>query len=282
MRKWSEAYAKAVRFVCICVDSRPVEVAREFQREIFEGSAVFNGYISDPEDFPTFPTQLGCQGFVVISASGTFATLRSPSLNRVGPQAFYYVERVLDSLTSPASEREREEEEGQKKRKCASCSGGTTATGKAARFSTNACDPRDAEMPLEELTSFELPSVRHSAMDAEHKELETLMELCARTRKASDVNKLRTMFADHAKEEEELMRRSSFGESGDVKKISIFSALTSHKADHDDIVELAEKVASSGDGSGLVGKTDIATLCRRIIEHATSFDSRYAGKLIDG
>jgi len=92
-----------VCFVCVCVDGRPVEVAREFQQGYFEGSTVKNAYIDDYDDFPKFPTQLGCQGFVVIDAKGHFATLRSPSLNKVSlhdnDAGLHPLNRVADSLS---------------------------------------------------------------------------------------------------------------------------------------------------------------------------------------
>merc|ERR1711869_187824 len=61
---------------------------------------------------------------------------------------------------------------------------------------------------------FELPSVGHEGMDAEHKDLEELMQKACSSLKAEDVQVLSKMFAEHAKEEEELMERSSFGDSG--------------------------------------------------------------------
>lgn len=287
MRKWSESYEEKARFLCVCVDGRPEEVAREFQREIFGASSgVFNAFIDDPEDFPTFPTQLGCQGFVVFDERGHFATLRSPSLNKVGPKAFEYVERVLHQLITPApaeagangNERDADEKKQEEK-------GNSNSKAKRAYFSTNACNPKDAPQSLEEesgtqhLLKLELPSVGHEAMDAEHAQLEGLMRAALESKKASDVASLKTMFAEHAREEEDLMKRSSFGASGEVSKISVFSALNSHTADHADIVEMAEGVIASATCCGKVEESDVRGLCRRIVEHAVAFDSRYIGKL---
>jgi hemerythrin len=285
MRKWSESYEEKARFLCVCVDGRPEEVAREFQREIFGASTrVLNAFIDDPEDFPQFPTQLGCQGFVVFDESGHFATLRSPSLNKVGPKAFEYVERVLDQLITPApagaNGNERDDDEKKQEEKS-----NHNKEAKRAYFSTNVCNPKDAPQSLEEengtqhLLKLELPSVGHEAMDEEHAQLEGLMRVALESKKASDVASLKKMFAAHAKEEEELMKQSSFGESGEVSKISVFSALTSHTADHADIVEMAEDVIASATCCGKVGENDVRGLCRRIVEHAVAFDSRYIGKL---
>jgi len=293
MKKWSEqeSYQETVRFVCVCVDGRPEEVAREFQREIFGSfstSRVLNAFIDDPEDFPTFPTQLGCQGFVVLDERGHFATLRSPSLNKVGPKAFEYVERVLDQLITPApaAANGSVREEGQK-----SSNNSNGRRAKKAYFSTNACNPKDAPQSLYDngeegengkpsQLKLELPSVGHAAMDAEHSQLENLMRIAIESKKVSDLETLKVMFAEHAREEEELMKQSSFGSSGEVSKITVFSALTSHAADHADIVEMAESIIASATCCGKVEEAKVWSLCRRIVEHAVAFDSRYAGKLV--
>ncbi|QDZ19455.1 hypothetical protein A3770_03p19730 [Chloropicon primus] len=272
MRKWSETYEKdQVCFVCVCVDGRPVEVAREFQQGYFEGSTVKNAYIDDYDDFPKFPTQLGCQGFVVIDAKGHFATLRSPSLNKVGHAAFQYVEAVLDQLiaspeTNLGGEEERKEEE--------------EAGGAKAVFVRNACSEAPQELDGEGCPSFELPSVGHEGMDAEHGELEDLMRAAAESRSAADIRSLLKSFAFHAKEEEELMSRSGFGSDGGVK-LRMFSAISSHAEDHANIVEALEALIASADDEDLVGQTEVWAVCRRIVEHAVNFDSKYAGKLVE-
>jgi len=250
---------------------------------------VYNAYIDDPEDFPKFPTQLGCQGFVVLDSEGCFATLRSPSLNKVGVKAFEYVERVLEHLVEPVSVEAPagEEEGGEEEEKRRSNGNGVSSNEEAvevkAVFSRNACgeEPQELDIAAGGEQKFELPSVGHEGMDAEHKDLEELMQKACSSLKAEDVQVLSKMFAEHAKEEEELMERSSFGDSG-VKSLRMFSAIGSHTADHADIVEMADAVIASADEEGLVPRTELFGLCRRIVEHATAFDSRYAGKLIEG
>ena len=96
MRRWSETYAESeVRFACVCVDGRPEDVCAEFQDLYFKDSSVFNAFIREQQDFPTFPSQLGCQGFVVVDARGSFATLRFTCL----PPSFHRV--VITTQPSP-------------------------------------------------------------------------------------------------------------------------------------------------------------------------------------
>lgn len=167
MRRWSETYAESeVRFACVCVDGRPEDVCAEFQDLYFKDSSVFNAFIREQQDFPTFPSQLGCQGFVVVDARGSFATLRSPSLNRVGKAAFEYVERVLDQLLAapePAGAPDAKDDE-------APGDGPTKA-----KFVDNPCSeepqaldgrPGTIEAKVSKWQkSFDLPSVGHEAMD---------------------------------------------------------------------------------------------------------------------
>lgn len=78
MQKWRDAFrVEDVHFVCVCVDDRAEATAREFQHLYF-GANMFNALIEDRNDFPKFPSQLGCQGFVVLDASNRFLTPRSP------------------------------------------------------------------------------------------------------------------------------------------------------------------------------------------------------------
>ena len=54
MQRWRSAYDEGVaRFVCICVDGRPEETAREFQKLYFDNTMT-NTFIDDRDDFPTF------------------------------------------------------------------------------------------------------------------------------------------------------------------------------------------------------------------------------------
>lgn len=310
MRVWSDSERyDSIAFACVCVDSRADEVSQLFQSRYFAGSRTFNAMIRDREDFPRFPTQLGCQGFVIVDAQGQFATLRSPSLNKVGKTAFEYVERVMEQLLLEKTEDtkvEEDEEEAERlkelkfskwqrkalaeelreeaKEKDLAPAGPTKMESSApakeeveAVFAEHAC--RDEPQPLDKpLDSFELPSVGHEGMDEEHAELEELMKRASTSLRKCDVEALRKMFAEHSTEEEDLMRRSNFGGGGGG---GMFSAVDSHAADHASILEVASEVVASAGEDGLVSETGVSRLCRNIVEHAVNFDSRYKGQLID-
>ena len=98
--RWSKSrYGRSdVLFVTVCVDIRPKPVAREFQRTYFDkaGSSIINAFIEERNDYPNFPTQLGCQGLLVLDCEGNIATFRlSESFRGLGtlvnslPQAKY-------------------------------------------------------------------------------------------------------------------------------------------------------------------------------------------------
>jgi len=268
MRTWSDAFPKGqVRFVCVSVDERAEEVAWEFQRLFFADSDVLNAFIEDEGDFPKFPTQLGCSGLVVLDAEGRFATLRSPAYTQYRDAAFEPVERLLEQLVAygkPGGEEKR-------KRKIRDEDAFAVSEERAAVIE-RPCS--DGKCCISGLPSFELPSVGHAGMDAEHAELEDAMRAAAKSRAVSDVDTLRKLFTEHAEREEELMRRSGFRTGG------IFSVLESHVADHSSIAEVAAKVAAGADDDRLVPATAVDQLCRRIVEHALTFDMHYKGRLI--
>ena len=90
---------------CISVDGQPERCAREFQKLFFStgDNAATNCFIDNQEDFPTFPAQLGCQGFIVLDHRSHFVTLRSmPVFLEARGGAFRAVERLLAPLIEAA------------------------------------------------------------------------------------------------------------------------------------------------------------------------------------
>lgn len=291
-RSWSESSNFGhVNFVCVCVDGRAAEISRLFQREYFGSSRVLNAMIRSDEDFPRFPTQLGCQGFVVVDASGRFATLRSPSLNKVGAKAFDYVENVLAQLRGdddgdpgPVDDGRELKISSWQRREPPSAPAPAPAPSEAAPtetkavFAEHAC--RDDPQPLESShcpPCYELGTVGHGKMDDDHAQLERLMQAAVSSGLAADVEALVAFFARHAEEEEELMRESGFGRGGGAG--GMFSAVDSHAADHAAIFEAGSEVSATADEDGRVEEARVRSLCRRIVEHAVNYDAKYAGHL---
>mmetsp|Transcript_3746 Transcript_3746/g.8543 ORF Transcript_3746/g.8543 Transcript_3746/m.8543 type:complete len:334 (+) Transcript_3746:376-1377(+) len=320
MRIWSERFPR-IAFACVCVEAagRTVEVARDFQTAYFGDSSVFNSFIRDQEDFPTFPSQLGCQGFVIVDEKGRFATLRSPSLNKVGKAAFEYVERVLAQLMATASDLESLESAVEKRR--------GEEDGRELRYGTwqdsEPPQPQQQQQQLQQqqaarakkwidegakvdLSPASAPGPKavfaeHACRDAPQPLDEGACPLCLELPSVGHAR----MDAEHA-ELEDLMGacvkslrasdvealRASFErhalEEEDLMRRSgfgggggggMFSAVNSHAADHQNILKLAAEVAASATCCGKVSETDVRRLCRNIIEHAVNFDSRYAGQL---
>ena len=278
-----------MNFVCVCVDGRAAEISRLFQREYFGSSRVLNAMIRSDEDFPQFPTQLGCQGFVVVDASGRFATLRSPSLNKVGAKAFDYVENVLAQLRGDDDGDPGPVDDGRELKISswqrrdppsapAPAPSEAAPTETKAVFAEHAC--RDDPQPLESShcpPCYELGTVGHGKMDDDHAQLERLMQAAVSSGLAADVEALVAFFARHAEEEEELMRESGFGRGGGAG--GMFSAVDSHAADHAAIFEAGSEVSATADEDGRVEEARVRSLCRRIVEHAVNYDAKYAGHL---
>ena len=271
MRKWSVAPPHDVgnaRFVCICVDRSAQRTAKEFQKLYFDGGKVLNTLIDCREAFPTFQTQLGCQGLIVLDANGIFATSKSPPFLQFRGQAFEYVEKLLQRLANEES-RSVDKEGGSLEAQAptrpppavACCNGSCART----------TDDTDAAAPQ----SYDLPSTGHDAMDAEHAELTAAMIVATSSSTLASVTMLRDIFAAHASHEERLMRDSGFGESHDAG----FSAMESHAKDHAAICDAATRAMKEADVDGIVPKVSVRALCARIVEHAEMYDALYEGRL---
>ena len=86
---------------------RPVPVAREFQNLYFgTGSSVINAFIEERNDYPKFPTQLGCQGLLLLDCEGRIATMRSPAFLDYREKAFEGVEHLLEPLIAAGKARQ--------------------------------------------------------------------------------------------------------------------------------------------------------------------------------
>eukprot|EP00931_Biecheleriopsis_adriatica_P044341 TRINITY_DN25363_c0_g1_i2.p1 TRINITY_DN25363_c0_g1~~TRINITY_DN25363_c0_g1_i2.p1 ORF type:complete len:360 (+),score=82.38 TRINITY_DN25363_c0_g1_i2:164-1243(+) len=102
MVAWAaEARFGKAAFLCICVaPESPLARAKEFREHYFAKApeSLVNGYIDSEEDFPNFPAQLGCQGFIVFDS--THEIVESSSLSWLAHRegAFRRLERQLSKL----------------------------------------------------------------------------------------------------------------------------------------------------------------------------------------
>ena len=261
---------KEVNFVSICVDNQPKRVAREFQSLYFDGASIVNTFIKDREDFPNFPTQLGCQGLIVLEDNGKFATIRSSAFLDYREDAFEFVERMLEPLIAMGATARREvsssgESSPLEKDSSALVISATRAT-KPIVFVENACSDVPVALDGERycITDLRLPSVCHQCMDYEHLVIEKLMHTAIQNRDPSDVHALMTEFIEHTAHEEDLIRSSGFGSCGGNRN---FSAVDSHALDHKAIARLGKSTIETVDSAGKVTKAAVGRLCRRIFEH---------------
>jgi hypothetical protein len=275
MQAWRRAFAtEDARFVCICVDGRPESTAREFQRLYFDDSMT-NAFVDSQADMPRFPTQLGCQGLVVLDATASFVTMRSPAYLDHRGAAFQTVENAVRTLIARAATPSTATATSTP----TSASTVTlTSAAAPARFSANACSD-DAE-PLDAAAAlFELPAVGHAEMDAQHAELEGLMRDALSSCSRAATERLAAAFEAHAEHEEALLvaaeERSNGGAGAAAPEA--FRASASHTSDHRRVVREIYGVAQGADGHGAVTVEAVRGACRAIVEHAVTYDAAYAG-----
>lgn len=90
-------------FLCVCVDPDAWGTAREFSKLYFATAprALFNGYIDNQLDFPTFQAQLGCQGFIIFDASHRLVVSRTLPWMQYREGAFRDLEGKLMQVLQP-------------------------------------------------------------------------------------------------------------------------------------------------------------------------------------
>lgn len=266
--------------MCICVDGRPEATAREFQRLYFDDS-ITNAFVGKQADMPRFPTQLGCQGLVVLDADGSFVTMRSPAYLDHRNKAFQTVEDAVRTLIARAKASTSTSPAAAAKPAAAAANPAATSAAAAprrsARFAANACSD-DAE-PLDDADDFELHAVGHAEMDAEHAEIEGLMRDALSSCSRAATERLATAFAAHATHEEALLRAAERSNGDAEATPEAFRASASHTTDHERVVREIYRVAHAADGHGVVAVEAVRGACRAIVEHAVTYDAAYAGQV---
>lgn len=264
MQAWRRVFAPAdARFVCICVDGRPEATAREFQRLYFDQSMV-NGFVDRQADMPRFPTQLGCQGLVVLDANGRFVSMRSPAYLDHRGEAFRTVENALRALIARAAPSTSN-----------SSAPAASPAAAPARFARNACSDAAEPLGAEDDSHFELGAVGHAEMDAEHEELSCLMREALTSCSRAATLQLAAAFEAHAEHEEALLNAVERGDGeGDAEAPpEAFRASASHASDHKRVAREIYGVAHGADGQGAVTVQAVRGACRAIVEHAVTYDA---------
>mmetsp|Transcript_3606 Transcript_3606/g.11860 ORF Transcript_3606/g.11860 Transcript_3606/m.11860 type:complete len:264 (+) Transcript_3606:198-989(+) len=263
MELWQRKYGDEATMLCVCVEGRRVAMR-------FGGEYCVNGYLED--EGPSFPAQLGCQGYVILDAEGRFVTLRTKAWNQYRDEANQEVEGHLARLLR----REAVHEATQAPKVRA----GDTVQVFGMDVAMNGlvgvvAEAREGTVRLEETTVLipeanvvragPLALVAHDAMDDEHATLVQLLSAACREPSRASVLAVRDFFAAHAKHEEQLLAAT--------ERPGTFSALKTHVADHARVVGIADQAMAAPTLDSVRG------LAAAIYEHADNFDSKYAGTL---
>jgi len=129
-------------------------------------------------------------------------------------------------------------------------------------------------------------SVGHAEMDADHDKCIAALRALKEKLTVPTLQAVRHELSDHFQQEEQLLRKAGFGGAVDGESGSMagLSALESHTNDHSRIVAIADEALAKldtacGGVEGAVPKATAVELIRAFVEHATLYDSLYAGKL---
>lgn len=308
MALWSLSGSfKDVCFLCVCVDPNALGTAADFSRNYFNGasSSLWNGFIDNRADFPTFQAQLGCQGFIIFDGAGQIKVPKSAQWNQDRERAMRMVEgqlrAILPKAQVPVGRKVRVVGLGSTK--------GLEINGRLGevlgasgpdRWSVQVVgeekpmalrpenleegtdEPNETQSDDEDAT---VASVNHEGMDRDHEECTDALRGLLQSLCKPSLRKARAAIADHFEREEALLREEGFGEDKRGKEESggMFSAMDNHIKDHQRIVALADDALGNLDGAcdsvqGSVPKVVAKQLARAFREHADLYDSLYAEK----
>jgi len=257
MEKWANGgLGGRVKLLMICMEvgADGLETAKWFGNQFKLPSTIVNGYIDKESEVPRFG-QLGCGGFIVLSADGEFVSRRSsPSYLKKGEGGFREVERILSTLGIEALDRPVE------------------------ALSTLGVDgeapPSKRQKGSDE--KLQLASVGNAQMDEEHAELVAAAADLAKHRSVASLRRLRDVWAEHSAHEEALFEQRNFGgaRSGDL------SGTASHREHHTAILQsLDELLRANCDPTGVVAEERVHEMLAELQRHGDVYDSGYADKL---
>lgn len=242
MNTWSTKLGSSAQFLCICVETMKIAVL--FRQ--FTGTSM--NALMDPSAPPTFPAQLGCQGFVIIDAEGKFITTRSASFLELSDAAFLDVERKLL-------------EAGQAQ--LSSLSPDTVVFQPSSATRDSSPSESKETFPAE---LYSLPRVGYADMDAEHEKITAALSDLLKAPSLKKMEIVKNEFYEHSESEEALLEKLGFGDGGAL------SALKSHADDHARIIALMDDALKNASLSPVVINTVVAA----IYQHVEKFDILYA------
>mmetsp|Transcript_22693 Transcript_22693/g.37509 ORF Transcript_22693/g.37509 Transcript_22693/m.37509 type:complete len:368 (+) Transcript_22693:239-1342(+) len=250
MEKWANgSLGGRVKLLMICMEvgADGLETTKWFGNQFKLPSTIVNGYIDKESEVPRFG-QLGCGGFIILSADGEFVSRRSsPSYLKKGQGGFREVERILSTLGVEALD--------------------SPSDGEAA-------SPKRQKGSHEKL---HLAPVGNAQMDEEHAELLAAGADLAKQRSVASLRRLRDIWAEHSAHEEALFEQRNFGgaRSGGL------SGTASHREHHRAILQSLDELLQSCDPSSVVAEEAVHEMLAELQRHGDVYDSGYADKLED-
>jgi len=227
--------------MCVCVESKSVAIM--FQQMFFNkstnGVGVVNGYIPSRDYMPVGFGQLGCSGFVISDGNGNFVSRKTAAYLQVGERAFQHVEAILADLLGMGNN----DVNGMKNK----TTNGTVVTATAANPANKNKRPRASasksytklkQLEKENVITMMKPpnSVGIDSMDDEHEECTNSFNRLLKDPCIENLEEIHLILQSHFKHEEDLIEQHSSSSSTS----STFSALTSHRMDHERILSIAQ------------------------------------------
>mmetsp|Transcript_12403 Transcript_12403/g.14168 ORF Transcript_12403/g.14168 Transcript_12403/m.14168 type:complete len:272 (-) Transcript_12403:167-982(-) len=227
-----------VQFMCVCVESKSVAIM--FQQMFFNNKStngVVNGYIPSRDYMPVGFGQLGCSGFVISDGNGNFVSRKTAAYLQVGERAFQHVEAILADLLGMGNN----DVNGMNKKITNGTVGMATNKNKRLRASSTKSYTKlkqEEEEKKDNSISIMTPpkSVGIDSMDDEHEECTNSFNRLIQDPCLENLEEIFLILQSHFKHEEDLIEKHSSSSTSS----STFSALTSHRMDHERILSIAQ------------------------------------------
>lgn len=194
-----------------------------------------NAFIPAQQYFPVGYGQLGCSGFIVSDDQGRFVSRKTRAFLDYDQAAFRHVESLLAKLVVPKDDDDdavvsSKRQKGDLK----------NSEEKKSEDSTQIRDLKEKVKPP--------PSVGVDVMDDEHKECTECFNNVIENPSADNLKRLYDVLKLHFDHEEKLMEKYC----ATNKPTSSFSALDSHRSDHERILNIAREELDRVSGCGVL------------------------------
>jgi hemerythrin len=314
MQRWAASGKYPhVKFFCINASETEqrgygLKIGREFAMK-YQLTHVINGYF-EPSAMPTFG-QLGCSGFIFSDSSGSVIKSATPPFLQYGPEAFAWVERMLDSynpipnLNRPSDAiririqgiRAQPQLNGQfgsllrkdeknPQRFIVLLDSGQQISVQAQNFEE--IDEEDEQQQQEKsiIDSSTEPTTIDThlgvpAMDEEHEQCEKVLQQLLEERTPSALKSALFTLRNHFTHEEDLMRQVGFGGYRvDLSEQELrISGFYGHLADHQQLIQNLQQLSAAQNSEGKLPEDAIKKLLQKLREHIDRYDRLYSDAL---